>query len=89
LAKESLKAKIPQWGTENQECNGQITEILMIDPIKKCDFIDYLTEVQNNILLFRKELRTGNLDEWNAKAQLVFTAAHMDAVKQNLKRSMK
>lgn len=61
----------------------------MVDPIKKRDFIDYLTKIQNNMLLFRKELRTNNLDEWNAKAQLVFTAAHMDAVKENLKRSMK
>lgn len=89
MAKESPVTKISQWGIGNPKSNGQITEILMIDPIKKCDFIDYLTEVQNNMLLFRKELKTGNLDEWNAKAQLVFTATHIDAVKENLKRSMK
>jgi len=60
----------------------------MIADIKKETFIDYLTKIQEELLLFRKELRTGNLDEWNAKAQLVFTASHIDAVKENLIRSM-
>ncbi len=60
----------------------------MIDPKTKQKFIHRLTEMQEEMLLFRKELRTGNLDEWNAKAQMVFTATHMDAVKENLERSM-
>lgn len=29
MAKESLKSKISQWGTENSKSNGQIAEILM------------------------------------------------------------
>jgi len=60
----------------------------MVSNDKKLMFMKRLTEMQNEMLLFRKELRTGNLDEWNAKAQLVFTTTHIDAVKENLTRSL-
>ncbi|GAG68662.1 unnamed protein product [marine sediment metagenome] len=61
----------------------------MLKKDRKIAFINRLTKIQKEMLLFRKELRIGNLDEWNAKAQLVFTAAHIDAIKENLRRSMK
>lgn len=61
----------------------------MVNENKKKTFIERLIKIQDELLLFRKELRTGDLDEWNAKAQLVFTASHIEAVKENLKRSMK
>jgi len=60
----------------------------MVNKNRKIAFINQLTNMQKKMLLFRKELRTGNLDEWNAKAQMVFTSTHMDAVKENLRRSM-
>ena len=51
-------------------------------------FLERITEIQNEFLLFRKELRTSNLDHWNAKAQLVFTHEHLEAVRKNLERSL-
>lgn len=61
----------------------------MIDIKIKKAFLERITEMQTELLLFRKELRTTNLDEWNAKAQMVFTHSHLEAVRQNLERSMK
>ena len=51
-------------------------------------FITYLTGVQNRMQTFRKGLSVKNDDEWNSKAQLVFTSEHIGCVKRNLTKAL-
>ena len=61
----------------------------MMTPNKIAAFEEYVHEVQGQLLEFRKELRTKNDHQWNAKAQLVFVAEHLDCALRNLNRSLK